>query len=457
MHSEMWQTTRRALGTGAIAAALGATCFAPSAPAYAHGYKVLYTFCRDVDCVDGANPSGGLVEDAAGNLYGTTVSGGTSSNCNQIACGYGVAFELKRTNSGYKYRVLYDFDAKGDDAADPGGSLIFDMAGNLYGVTEFGGSGNLGTVFELLRPKGKSPWTIRILYSFCSEDNCADGGYPSSGLTYAGAASGALYDGTSPLFGVTFGFGGEGITAPSTAYELVPGKSFQVLHTFGETEGDGAGADGPVVLDASGNLYGSTIQSETEFEGGVVYELSPSGGWTETLLHTFCETFPCTDGSTPESGLVIDPSGNLYGTTRYGGADCTPDGDVGCGVAFEVVPDGVNSQKTVLHAFCSTKHCGDRPNPAGPLVLDAQGNLFGTTAGYNLFEPKAGGDLFELSGSDFQVLNKFCKKANCADGFSPEGPIVRDPQGRTFGVTTYGGNGVSETYAGDGVAYDLVP
>jgi uncharacterized repeat protein (TIGR03803 family) len=429
----------------------GAACIAAT-PASAHGFRVLYTFCKDGgDCVDGQYPSGGLVEDANGNLYGLTSSGGASTY-------YGVAYELERTAKGqYKYRVIYNFTA--GDSAEPGGTLIFDTAGNLYGTAAGGGSHNGGTVFELVPNKHQVHWTEKILYNFCSLENCADGTGPGGPLTYAGAASGALYDGISPLFGVTFGLITE--DTAGTAYELQPGTGFQLLHTFYGTNGDGVGPVAPLVEDSSGNLYGVTIQGGDQyFNAGVLYELSPAKkGYTETILHTFCSiSRPCTDGDTPEGALVMDTSGNLYGTTYNGGADCSPDGEIGCGVAFEVMPDGTDSQETVLHAFCSAKHCADGVNPTGYLLMDPQGNLFGTTlVGGNKVGPTGHGTLFELSGSSLQVLHKFCQQANCTDGDYAEGAPIRDSKGRLFGTTPLGGAGVGGSHSGNGVVYELVP
>ncbi|HEY3778801.1 MAG TPA: choice-of-anchor tandem repeat GloVer-containing protein [Rhizomicrobium sp.] len=423
--------------------ALAGAASIAATPASAHGFRVIYTFCKDGgDCLEGAGPEG-LVEDANGNFYGVAYSGGASKY-------YGVAYELERTaKSQYKYKVLYNFGATIDDAAGHVGSLVLDTAGDLFGAAG-GGTHEGGAIFELVPDKRHRNWMEQILYNFCSQENCTDGGGPDHGLTYAGAASGALYDGKSPLFGVTFGTGGEGGGAPSVAYELQPGAGFQLLHTFG-SGGDGAGAIGPLAEDASGNLYGETIQGGAYTNAGVVYELSPAkNGYAETVLHTFCPGYPCADGATPESGVVMDTSGNLYGTTYYGGADCPVDGDVGCGVAYMVKPDGINSQETVLHTFCSSKHCADGLNPVDPLFLDAQGNLFGTTLlGGNKVAPDGQGTLFEISGSNFQVLHKFCQQPNCTDGANPDGAPIRDPKGRLFG--TAGGG------AGHGIAYELVP
>ncbi|HEY3778803.1 MAG TPA: choice-of-anchor tandem repeat GloVer-containing protein [Rhizomicrobium sp.] len=443
-------------------ALLAAICLACPTPASAHGYRLLYTFCQaGGDCPDGQGPSGGLVEDGSGNLYGVTYSGGASKY-------YGVAYELERAAKGrYAYHVIYNFGATLEDALEPGGSLILDTAGNLYGTSGYGGAGEygLGTVFELMPNKRHDKWTEKLLYSFCSQTNCNDGGLPMT-LTYAGAASGALYDGKSPLFGITAGFGGEGATAPSTAYDVQPGTGFQLLHTFG-SRGDGAGAYGPLVEDASGNLYGATVQGGSDTtNAGVLYELSPAkNSYTETILHTFCPGYPCADGSQPESGVTMDASGNLYGTTYYGGADCSVDGDIGCGVAFMLKPDGISSKETVLRTFCSSKHCADGVNPFGPLLLDAQGNIFGTTLlGGNKVAPYGGGTLFEVSGSTFQVLHKFCHYpfyggscTDVTDGFYPNGALIRDGKGRLFGTTFYGGAGQTASYSGNGVVFELVP
>lgn len=448
------------------AAATGLICLALSAPASAHGYKVLYTFCANGgDCPDGANPSGGLVQDAAGNLYGVTVHGGSTSDCIQF-CGYGVAYELERTGKGeYRYEVIYNFCTADDctDGADPGGSLIFDNTGDLYGITAFGGSGpGLGTIFELV-PNG-AQWTEHALYSFCpdGEDGCA--ALPGGGLTYKGAASGKLYDGTSSLYGVASTESGGEFGPPGVAWKFQPGTGYQTIHTFGDPQGsDGSQPAAPLIEDSSGNLYGTTLEGGSRSEGGTVFELSPShGAYSETILHAFCTNFDCSDGFEPEAGLVQDAAGNLYGTTLEGGVSCNAGGELGCGVAFMIAPNGTNSQETVLHDFCSSKHCADGGFPMATLLGDSQGNFFGTAEfGGNKLSPYGGGVLFELSGSSLRVLYKFCKGGvdyyNCPDGLYPGIGVIEDKKGRLFGASTYGGAGQTESFGGYGVVYEDTP
>src|SRR5439155_14930777 len=125
--------------------------------------------------------------------------------------------------------------------------------------------------------------------------------------------------------------------------------------------------------DASGNLYGMTMFGGSNSQGAV-FKLSQSGDtWNETVLYSFCQQANCTDGRQPSGGLIMDSSGNLFGTTPYGGNSCPQNG--GCGVTFKLAPNG---QQTVLHAFCAEANCADGAAPAAAPFLDANGNLFGT-------------------------------------------------------------------------------
>jgi uncharacterized repeat protein (TIGR03803 family) len=449
----------------AAAAMTGVICLALLAPASARSYKVLYTFCASGgDCQDGQNPSGGLVRDAAGNLYGVTTHGGSTSDCIQF-CGYGVAYKLQRTGKGeYQYEVLYNFctaDSGCTDGADPGGSLIFDTAGDLYGVTAFGGSGDLGTIFELV-PNGDH-WTEQVLYSFCPDDEDGCAALPSGDLTYKGAASGKPYDGTSPLFGVASTDSGGEFGPPGVAWKFQPGEGYQTIHTFGDPQGsDGSQPVAPLIEDSAGNLYGTTLEGGSESEGGTVIELSPSAGtYSETILYAFCANFDCSDGYEPQAGLVLDAAGNLYGTTYEGGQSCSAAGKLGCGVAFMIEPNGTNSRETVLHDFCSSKDCADGGFPAATLLADSRGNFFGTAEiGGNKLSPYGGGVLFELSGTRLRALYKFCTGGvyyDCPDGVHPGIGVIEDKKSPLFGASAYGGAGQTESYDGNGVVYEETP
>jgi uncharacterized repeat protein (TIGR03803 family) len=259
----------------------------------------------------GAVPVGAQpIFDQAGNIYGTTFSGGGGS----CSAGCGLVYELTPSGSGWTEQVLYSFTGTGGDGASPWAGVVFDQAGNLYGTTEFGGAYGYGTIYEL-SPSG-SGWSEKVLYSF---QNQADGGTPYAGL---------IFDRSGDLYGATTsgGAGGGG-----TVFELTPsgsGWNYQILSSFVRRSGEFAG--GPtanLLMDSTGNLYGTT-PGDGAYGLGSVFEMTPSGGgWTTTTLYNFTGG---DDGELPRSNLVMDAAGNLYGTGT-GGA-------YGYGVLFEVTP-----------------------------------------------------------------------------------------------------------------------
>jgi uncharacterized repeat protein (TIGR03803 family) len=328
-----------------------------------------------------------LISDAQGNLYGTTYGGG-SDTCQpgpEQPSGCGVVFELSPDGNGhYSYSVLHAFQGGTQDGSGPSG-LTLDSTGNLYGTTILGGAYTTlhhpagGTVFEL-SPLPGGGWSEKILHSFQYS------GFPS---------------------------------------------------------GDGFGPEGAVVIDHSGNLYGTTNGGgSAELEFGTVYRLSPdsNGGYTETILYNFGGG----DGARPAAGLAIDDAGNLYGTTQSGGTN-----DIG--TVFELVQNSDGSwTETVIHSFG-----GDEGfDPVVAPVIDSQGNLFGTT-----FQggPVRGnvGTVFEmsLSGSawTFQTLFSFMQDNDHGIG-GPAGPtavVLGSSSAVLYGITNAGG-----AY-GEGVLYKL--
>lgn len=274
--------------------------------------RILYNFHGSPD---GAEPTGSLIFDAAGNLYGTTNGGG---NCVQDGC-YGTVFELSPSASGWTETVLYRFTA-GSDGAHPEASLIFDSAGNLYGTAYYGGSSASGTVFKLSPRNGG--WVENTLYSFTGQNG--DGALPSCTL---------VFDGSGDLYGTT---SEGGLSGSGTVFKLSPaGGSWKesVIYAF-TGRSDGANPAAGVVLDNSGNLYGTTSSSNySPFYLGTVFELSPAGGtWTETTLHGFTGS---SDGGWPRASLVLDGNGTLYGTASDQGFEGSGIGD---GVVFSVKP-----------------------------------------------------------------------------------------------------------------------
>jgi uncharacterized repeat protein (TIGR03803 family) len=439
---------RRAICSLAVGLLAAMACITAAS---AGRYKQIHSFCGQIYCGDGANPQAGLTADGAGNFYGTTYFGGVGV-CGGYGCG--TAFELSPKADGkYKLTVLHRFCAETNCAEGglPMAGLIVDTAGNLYGTANVGGGNGAGSAFEIKRNSdGKR--TVKVLHHFCAETNCNDGGGPQfDGLTYQGQASGAAYDGISPLYGTNFvgGTGGLGVV-----YEMKPpasGKnkwSERVLYNFctqARTAGRNlAGRSGPaapsggncpdgdlpargLLLDSAGNLYGTTQGGGTS-DNGVIFELSKNGKtWSETVLYNICANGgSCPDGTYASSPLMMDGSGNLYGSMVNGAIS-------GSGVLFKLVPNGTSSTYTVLYDFCSQSGCTDGQEPFGPLSMDTGGNIFGTAeigGAYGL------GTVYKFSGGAVSVLHSFCKESGCTDGAIPTGGLIVDGIGNLYGTTS---------------------
>jgi hypothetical protein len=298
----------------------------------------------------------GMIFDSAGNLYGVTNTGGNSTNCGGFQ-GCGTVFELSHAGgTTWTQTTIYNFQNLADGSF-PFGGLVFDAAGNLYGTNTGGGTYNAGVAFELSPASGNS-WTFTPLYSFGQSKQSVP---PSSPLTV---------DAVGNLYGVTLG-GGRYSQGSAFKLSKVAGVwKERILHSFGGP-GDGAQPYGPLVIDPQGNLYGTTSAGGST-TWGIVFELSrqSSGNWTETLLHTFAS------GGSPEAGLIFDSAHNLYGTTYTGGAH-------GAGGVFRLTRVNQNGdliwKYIQLYSFTAGT---DGSNPASPLTFDASGNLYGTDAAF---------------------------------------------------------------------------
>jgi len=377
----------------------------------------LYTFKGPPN--DGANAAAGLIADALGNLYGTTQDGGPHN--------FGTVFEL--TPAGVE-STLYFFPNLTSqlnlrNGIYPSSTLIFDAQGNLYGTTNGGGKHTVscfapcGTVFKIT-PRGRG----KLAYAFVGSP---DGQNPLGGLIID--TQGNLY-GTTTLGGVT---------NAGAVFKLTSSGVETVLHSF--IGSDGVNPAGNLAMDASGNLYGTTQQGGAHGYG-VVFELTPDG--TEATLYNFAGT----DGAYP-NGLIFDAQDNLYGTTSAGGT-------FGSGTVFKLTPQGV---ETVLYNFAG--YPTDGASPTAGLVMDEQGNLFGTTAvgGVWACENNFGcGTVFKIAADGTEtVLHNFCSNQGCTDGQNPAGGLVLDAQGNLYGSTFYGGQQTCDPPRGCGVVFKLAP
>jgi len=430
------------LWAGLLLAALS-FLFSPAAVLAQGQYteSVLYNFCTQNGCADGVGASGTPVFDAHGNLYGVTGSGGTNS--------HGVVYELTPNGNGtWTESVLYNFCPQSGCPAgsEPYYPLVFDAAGNLYGTTLTGGSNSGGVVYELSPPPGgNGPWTESVLYNIC-QVTCPDGSQFIGGL---------LLDSHGNLYGVAQG---GGTHSQGLVFELSPGGggswTYTVLYNFCALTAcaDGSGPAGGLIFDAHGNLYGTTTGGGGPNSAGTVFELSPGSGgsWTESVLYSFCPGSGCSDGQGPQNSLVMDSQGNLYGTVLGGGG-------VGYGGIFEVSPTGGGSwTEQLLVSFCPGPSCTNGYGPEG-LAIDPHGNVFGDTA-FGGGNGANRGTVFELSPAGggqwtYNVIYTFCPSENCTDqgGGEPLAGVVLDGQGNVYGTTGSGG-----LHSG-GAVYELSP
>jgi uncharacterized repeat protein (TIGR03803 family) len=382
--------------------AVSAVTFSLVAGAWAATGTVLYNFAGGKDA---ANPKARLVFDAKGNLYGTTTGGGAS--------GQGAVFELTPVSGGWTESVIYSFQGSGDGSL-PAAGLIRDRKGNLYGTFYMGGALGHGGIFEL-SPASGGVWTKKLLYSFSGGN---DGGQPVSGL---------IFDKKGNLYGTTDLDGADG---QGVAYKVTPdshgGWTESVLYTFTGQNGDGSGPGGSLIFDKAGNLYGLTVAGGIGNQG-TVFKLTPGSGgkWKESVLYKFLGG---NDGATPAtSDLILDPKGNLYGTTTNGGS-------AGFGTIFKLTHINKGRwRESVLYTFPGG---ADGGNPYAGLVRDAAGNLYGTTAsGVH----GAGGVVFKLAHAAGGKWTESVLYTVDGAGNGSYAGLIRDKAGNLYGTTEFGG------------------
>ena len=339
-------------------------------------YGILHSFVGFAS--DGGAPSGAPIVDSAGNVYGTTTIGG-KGDC-------GIVYRLSPTAGGkYHETIIHSFNRftkRNDDGCGPESYLVPDAAGNLYGTTNTGGGGvsntfcdnGCGSVFKLA-PNGDGTYTESVIHSFPGTKGNTDGRNPVGGM---------VLDSAGNLWGSTPG-GGNG---NGTVFELTPNSdgtyTESTLFMFtGASTGSDPNTD--LVIDKAGNLYGTAVNGGLGH--GVVFKVTPQpgGGVKESIIHAFvlCNATVCPDGISPFNGLTIDANGTLYGTVDLGGGasnQCsTGTPALGCGIVYKLTPNAQGKfTETILYRF---QGFADGATPEDDrLVIDASGNIFGTTA-----------------------------------------------------------------------------
>jgi len=411
--------------TIALMLAVGACIM--SVPAVAQTFHVLYTFHG----LDGADPVAGVSMDGAGRLYGTTYyggSGGNQSSCGNDGCG--MIFQLVRHGSGWILNPLQQFTGA-NDGKWPDGRVLFGPAGLLYGAASAGGvrsmqySNGCGAVFTLRPPAmachtALCPWTESVIHEF----QCGEGAQPSGDLAF---------DQTGNVYGTTFSGGinfcvNEGC---GTVYKLTHAQgewTQSTLYQFSSQIGTpGYFPNTGVILDNGGDLFGTTG------EAGAVFELTPSGGgWTETTL-------PPIPSSNYNAGVVQDQAGNLYGGNIS--TVLNPPSTL-----FEYSPNGSGWTLAMLYDFPQFTALN------GTMTLDAAGNLYGVTIG------GTAGEVFKLTHSQngwtYTTLYAF---TGGADGGYPSGHVTLDSNGNIYGTTMFGGDLNSCQDTGCGVVWEIMP
>ncbi len=351
---------------------------------------------------NGAHPQAGLYADGTGNFFGTTTTGGA---------GAGTVYEI--ANASTTITRLFSFGPT--NGVNPASALIADTAGNLFGTTPAGGVAGSGTVFEIVA--GSHVVTTRASFTG------ANGSTPLAAL---------LLDGSGNLFGTTSLGGANGV---GSVFEIVSGSNaITTLASFNTT--NGANPSGKLAIDSSGNLYG-TAAAGGAGSAGVVFEVVKNSNTITDLA-----AFNTSNGANPVSDVTIDASGNLFGVARTGG--------LGFGTVFKVVKN--SNAITVLATFIGTSQGA---NPSGGVVVDVSGNVFGTTAAGGTY---SNGTVFKVAIGSGVVTS--LASFDGVHGASPVGTLVIDGSGNLVGTTPAGGDSglgtVFEVVAGSNSITNLI-
>ncbi len=384
----------------------------------AQTYTVLHNFGGPGD---GTEPIAPVVFDAQGNLYGTTLTGGQN--------GGGTVFKLTPSGGNWTESVLYSFTDQSQAQFAP---VALDVRGNLYGEIQGGGSQNYGSVYEL-SPNGGGSWTLQTVHTFTGYP---DGSAPSGGLVVGNA---------NQIYGVA-NSGGHRNVGEVFNFDRLSATNWTELSLYsflGSSQGQYPG--GPLTVDAAGNLYG--VSGGGTGNNGMIFKLTPnhrSFGWTESQLYSFQNP-----AGTPNGGLIFDAAGNIYGTGNE-------DGKFSRGTVYELSPnqDGTWTY-TVLYNF--TDENGDGGYPFAGLVMDAAGNLYGTTRqggstqGFYCYQAGCG-TIFKLTPvGNGQWTESIVHAFDNDDGSAPEDGLVQDRAGNLYG--TAGGGGTNN----EGVVFEFTP
>lgn len=384
---------------------------AATSPAlHAQTYTVLYNFGFESCDPEGPAHVGLITQGRDGDFYTTAPFGGCVTN--------GAAYKFSPDGTP---TVLHSFNNANGDGVEPSSGLTLGTSGQFWGTSSGGGDNQGGNIFTV-----SSTGTFDILYSFCAETNCTDGGTPIAPPVQG--MNGDFYGMTvdkGNLSICTYGNGGCG-----TIYKITPAGQYSVLHTFDQT--NGANPMDQLVLGTDGNFYGTTFYGGSVngvYNGnGVFFRITPSGAYTP--VYTFCSLSGCLDGGQPTAGLVQGTDGNFYGTTICCGTHLYS--NYFGGTIFKITPTG---KLTVLYNFCSQPNCADGGEASAGLIQGTDGNFYGTAVAGG---ETGNGTIFQITPEGvYTVLHSF----DYTDGNVANSLLTQGTDGTIYGQTAAGGTG----------------